>query len=116
MAAPATEPPRITHANAADFPPPSLNAFRTDAARAPADCAPARWFKQMTGGEWDRTSHCYEVEKKRWRRLGDVAYKEREYERDRKRIEAPAGERVALYEQRKCTRDAQRDERELQRA
>ena len=32
--------PPITAANAADFPPPSLNAFRTAASRAPADCLP----------------------------------------------------------------------------
>ena len=58
-------------------------------ARLPADCAPARWFKQMTGSEWDRTSHCYEVQKKRWRRLGDAEYSEKEYWRLRKRLVDP---------------------------
>ena len=48
---------RITLANAADYLPPSLNAYRTDASRAAADSAPAVWFMQVAGTEWDRKAH-----------------------------------------------------------
>ena len=61
--------PRITTDNAAQHPPPSLNAFRTAAARAPADSKPAVWFWQMTGNEWPRDGHSFELEKKRHRRM-----------------------------------------------
>jgi hypothetical protein len=85
-APPLEELPPIDFDNAAAYPPPSLIAFRTAASRAPANCAPARWFKQMTGSEWDRSSHSYEIQKKRWRRLGDDAYQERETKRLRERV------------------------------
>ena len=44
------EPPRLTLTNAAAYPPPSLNAYRTAASRG-AGSAPAIWFMQMTGAE-----------------------------------------------------------------
>ena len=47
--------------NAAQYPPPSLNKFRTAASRQPADAPPVLWYWQMTGEEWDRKSHSYEV-------------------------------------------------------
>jgi len=61
--------PRITAENAAQHPPPSLNGFRTAAARAPANSVPALWFCQMTGDEWPRDSHSFDVAKKRHRRM-----------------------------------------------
>ena len=73
--------PRIACSNAADYPPPSLNAYRTAASRAPADSPPAVWFKQMTGREWDRQSKSYDLEKKRWRRMADGTYIAKEKDR-----------------------------------
>jgi len=85
MGAPAARPaPRIDATNAAAFMPPSLNCFRTAASRAAPDSAPAVWYQQMTGRDWDRGSHSYELEKKRHRRLLDE-HKIAERERDRKR-------------------------------
>ena len=81
---PATSEPIIHAANAAAFMPPSLNAFRTKASRAAPDCAPAVWYKAMTGSTWDCSSHSYELAKKRHRRFLD-GYKAAEQERERKR-------------------------------
>ena len=61
--------PRITAENAAQHPPPSLNTFRTAAARAPANSVPALWYWQMTGDEWSRDGHSFDIEKKRHRRM-----------------------------------------------
>ena len=61
--------PRITAENAAQHPPPSLNNFRTAAARAPANSEPALWYWQMTGDEWLRDGHSFDIEKKRQRRM-----------------------------------------------
>ena len=61
--------PRISTENAAQHPPPSLNAFRTAAARAPANSVPALWFWQMTGEAWPRDGHSFDVQKKRHRRM-----------------------------------------------
>ena len=47
--------------NAAIYPPPSLDKFRTAALRAPADAAPVLWYWQMTGETWDRQTHSYLV-------------------------------------------------------
>ena len=60
----------------------------------------------MTGSEWDRTSHCYEVQKKQWRRLGDAEYSEKEYWRLRKRLVDPVFQ-DNLQQQRR-QRDAKR--------
>ena len=59
----------ISAANAKQHPPPSLNSFRTAAARAPANSKPALWFWQMTGDEWPRDGHSFDIEKKRHRRM-----------------------------------------------
>ena len=61
--------PRITAESAAQHPPPSLNNFRTPAARAPANSVPALWFWQMTGEEWLRDGHSFDIEKKHHRRM-----------------------------------------------
>ena len=61
--------PRISTENAAQHPPPSLNAFRTAAARAPANSVPALWFWQMTGEAWPRDGYSFDVQKKRHRRM-----------------------------------------------
>ena len=61
--------PRITATNATSYPPPSLNSYRTTSARAPADSAPALWYWQMTGDEWLRDGHSYDLEKKRHARM-----------------------------------------------
>ena len=61
--------PRIDATNAARYPPADLNKFRAATARAPADSAPALWFWQMTGDEWPRDGHSYELAKKRHRRM-----------------------------------------------
>ena len=47
--------------NAAQYPPPSLNNFRTTASREPADAPPVLWYWQMTGEEWNRETHSYQV-------------------------------------------------------
>ena len=61
--------PSITTDNAAQHLPPSLNSFRTAAARAPANSVPALWFWQMTGDEWPRDGKSFDIEKKRHRRM-----------------------------------------------
>ena len=61
--------PRITSENASQHPPPSLNRFRSAAARAPANSVPALWYWQMTGDEWPRDGHSFDIEKKRHRRM-----------------------------------------------
>ena len=61
--------PRIDATNAARFPPADLNKFRAASARAPADSSPALWFWQVTGDEWPRDGHSYDVAKKRYRRM-----------------------------------------------
>ena len=73
---------RIVAANATSHPPPSLNSYRTAAARAPADSAPALWYWQLTGEEWLRDSHNYELAKKAWRRML-AEHKAAEQQRDR---------------------------------
>jgi hypothetical protein len=70
--------------NAQHYPPPSLKDFLTDASRLPVDCAPALWFRQMTGTAWQRDSHSFDVAKKRYWRLLDEN-KAAERERDKKR-------------------------------
>ena len=82
-AAPLEELPPITHDNAAAYQPPDLRPFRSAASRT-ADSAPALWYKQMTGAEWDGGGHSYELEKKRHRRMLDE-HKESERQRERKR-------------------------------
>ena len=57
--------PRISAENAAQHPPPSLHDFRRASARAPANSVPALWFWQMTGEEWLRDGHSFDIEKKR---------------------------------------------------
>ena len=61
--------PRISAENAAQHPPPSLHDFRRASARAPANSVPALWFWQMTGEEWLRDGHSFDIEKKRHRRM-----------------------------------------------
>ena len=78
--------PRLDVSNADSWLPPSLNGYRSAAARDPADCEPALWYWQMTGRDWDRSvpdhgSHAYELEKKRHRRFLDEYY-QREKLRD----------------------------------
>ena len=82
-AAPLEELPPITHDNAAAYPPPDLRPFRSAASRT-ADSAPALWYTQMTGAEWDGGGHSYELEKKRHRRMLEE-HKKGERERERKR-------------------------------
>ena len=60
--------------NAAAYPPPRLNKFRSAAAPAPADAPPVLWYWQMTGAEWDRESRSYQA-----RRLTDQTQKECTY-------------------------------------
>ena len=52
---------QVASENAWQYPPPSLNKFRTAASREPADAPPVLWYWQMTGEQWDRKSHSYEV-------------------------------------------------------
>ena len=76
--------------NADQFPPPSLNSFRTAALRAPADAAPVLWYWQMTGAEWDRKTASYQDEAKRhWRLNYDNKEKEGKRLEKRKRSEEP---------------------------
>jgi len=92
----ASELPRITNQNAADYPPPSLNSYRTAASRAPSS-APAIWFKQMTGSAWDCQAKSFDMEKKRWRRMADDEYKAKEKAR---LAERDAGREAKIKEQR----------------
>jgi hypothetical protein len=109
--------PAIEWRNAPDYPPPSLNSFRTPASRAPPDCAPALWYKQMTGDVWDGKTHSYDLAKKKWRRLGDDDYHQRERIRLQKR---DAARLPVLQEKREQQREEQRVQavelRELMRA
>ena len=85
--------PRIVAAIASSYPPPSLHKFRTAAARAPADSAPALWYWQLTGEEWPRDGHTYEIATKAWRRMPaehKAAERERERKRDRSGRKGPA--------------------------
>ena len=90
----------ITNQNAADYPPPSLNTFRTAASRGPSS-APAIWFKQMTGSAWDGQAKSFDKEKKRWRRMADVEYNAKEKARLAKRwAECDAPREAEVKEQR----------------
>ena len=84
--------------------PPSLNKFRTDESRAPNDCEPVLWYWQMTGEDWDRQGHSYELEKKRHRRLVQpLSARQQEAERDRQREryqrKRPADDHIRRREQ-----------------
>ena len=93
--------PRITDVNAADYPPPSLNAFRTAASRGPSS-APAVWFNQMTGSAWDCQAKSFDTETKRWRRMADVEYKAKEKARLAERwAERDAAREAKVKEQRR---------------
>ena len=100
--------PWITPSNAADYPPPSLNAYRTDASRAAADCAPVVWFKQMTGKEWDRQGRSYDCERKRYSRMmADSTSRAKETERLQKRdAERQAQQKRDAEERAKQRREA----------
>ena len=87
--------PRIVAANATSHPPPSLNNYRTAAARAPANSAPALWYWQLTGEEWLRDSHSYELAAKAWRRM---PAEHKAAERERVSCLAAAGTRRSLRE------------------
>ena len=76
--------PRITANNVEQFPPPSLNNFRTANSRAPGDCVPAEWYRQMEGVDWDRGGHSFTIATKRYRRLLQE-HKAAEREREKKR-------------------------------
>jgi hypothetical protein len=121
-AAPLEQLPPITHDNAAAYPPPDLRPFRSAASRT-ADSAPALWFKQMTGAEWDGGGHSYELEKKRHRRMLEEHTKserERELKRDRSgrakqegRVTSYTTEQQRVYKAQR--REEQRPERERAR-
>ena len=86
--------PRIVAANASSYPPISLNSFRSAAARAPADSAPALWYWQLTGEEWRRDGHSYDLATKVWRRM-PAEQKAAERERERKRARSGRKRRAA---------------------
>ena len=93
--------PRISPENAAAYPPPSLNAFRKPESRQPDDSAPALWYYQMTGCDWDRAGHSYDLEKKRHQRMlaeHKQSEKQREAQRDRSKRERPEDESEQRYE------------------
>ena len=93
--------PRISPENAAAYPPPSLKAFRKLESRQPDDSAPALWYWQMAGCDWDRAGHSYELEKKRHRRMlseHKQSEKQREAQRDRSKRERPEDESEQRYE------------------
>jgi hypothetical protein len=98
--------PRIVTANAASYPPPSLNNFRTAAARAPADSAPALWYWQLTGEEWQRDGHSYELAKKAWRRM-PAEHKAAERERDRSGRKRPADDGAKAAQRSRVKREAE---------
>lgn len=98
--------PRIVAANAASYPPPSLNSFRTEAARAPADSAPALWYWQLTGDEWQRDGHGYELAKKSYRRMLDE-HKAAERERDRSGRKRPVDDGAQAARRSRAKREAE---------
>ena len=101
--------PTINRSNAADYPPPSLNSYRTAASRADPRCPPAVWFRQMTGTDWTGDSKKYEHEKKRHRRMANEEYKAKEKERLAKRDAARLPQRQAqLLNVRRLPRSAAR--------
>ena len=57
--------PRITATNAASITPPSLKGV----VNRELDSEPALWYWQMTGDEWPRDGHSFDVQKKRHRRM-----------------------------------------------
>ena len=74
--------PRITKANAPDFPPPDLRKQRS---REPTSAA-AIWYVQMMGREWNQSGYTYELAKGRHKRLlPDFQEAEREREQSRVR-------------------------------
>ena len=98
--------PRIVTANATSHPPPSLNQYRTAAARAPADSAPALWYWQQTGEEWwIRDSHNYELAKMAWRRM-IPEHKAKERERDRSGRKRSADDRAQAARRSRVKREA----------
>ena len=116
--------PAITRANASAYPPPDLRLYRTMDVRT-ADCAPALWYKQMTGSGWDGSGHSYDLEKKRHRRMlpYDSEYKVREHARDRqrdrsKRIKQIGNKSSYTKEERRVYKARRREEArpELERA
>ena len=97
--------PRIVAANATSHPPPSLNKYRTAAARAPADSAPALWYWQQTGEEWLRDSHSYELARMAWRRI-TPEHKAAERERDRSGRKRPADDGAQAARRSRVKREA----------
>jgi hypothetical protein len=79
--------PRITLANAQDYPPPNLQDFMKE--ELGPGSAPYRWYAQMMGEDWQPAcSIAYDTARKRWRRLlPEVRERERDRERTRERIE-----------------------------
>ena len=79
--------PRIhTRDDALQHEPPSLDAYRAAASREPDDCAPALWYWQMTGLDWDRQTRTYRLQRMRHERLAaSDAQRQAEASRDQKR-------------------------------
>ena len=79
--------PRITLANAQDYPPPKLQDFMKE--ELGPGSAPYRWYAQMMGEDWQPAcSIAYDTARKRWRRLlPELRERERDRERTRERIE-----------------------------
>ena len=105
--------PRISPENAAAYPPPSLNAFRKPESRQPDDSAPALWYWQMAGCDWDRAGHSYELEKKRHRRMlaeHKQSEKQREAQRDRSKRVWPEDTSEQHYQRRVAQQERERAE------
>jgi len=107
---------RITPSNASSFPPPSLNQFRGAAARQQHDAAPVVWFRQMTGTEWQRDSHSYDLQTKAYRRmLADNSAAEQTRDRsDRVRSDAVAADGLHQKKMKRAAQKRARDEAELE--
>ena len=90
--------PRISAENASAYAPPLLKGSRDS-----DDSAPALWYWQMTGRDWDRSSHSFGLEKKRYTRLlpeNKQREKQREKKRDRRDRARPEDDSKRRVEQR----------------
>ena len=106
-----SKPRIVTRDDALKHPPTPLDGFRTPTLRAPIDCAPAIWYWQMTGLNWDRQTRSYKAAKKQHERFAaSDAQIQREAERDRKRDRSQR-ERTDEERQRESERDRSLRER-----
>jgi hypothetical protein len=91
---------------------PSLKDYRSKAKRTP-DSLPARFYRMMTGNEWDGKAHSYSKERKKYGRF-DPDYQQRERERqqrkkrDYSKKKRPADDNARRQARRKAQREREK--------